>query len=115
RGYRRPAGKARSRLPKGVLTFWTRARRLLWSWWPWSLVSMWAIGNAEWGWAVGTGAMAVVSYLLAPPAPPPRLGLDHQFSTDSPEFIGTVAGASGSPFLDGNSLGLLNNGDAFYP
>ena len=31
------------------------------------------------------------------------------------EFVGTVAGASGSPFLDGNSLELLNNGDAFYP
>ena len=102
-------------MPKGVLTFWTRARRLLWSWWPWSLVSIWAIGHAEWGWAIGAGAMALVCYLLAPPAPPPRFGLDHEFSTDSPEFIGTVAGASGGPFLDGNTLELLNNGDAFYP
>jgi len=88
---------------------------LLWSWWPWSLVSIWAIGNAEWGWAIGAGAMALVSYLLAPPAPPPRFGLDHEFSTNSPEFIGTVAGASGGPFFDGNTLDLLNNGDAFYP
>ena len=31
------------------------------------------------------------------------------------EFVGTVAGASGSPFLEGNRLELLNNGDAFYP
>jgi cardiolipin synthase len=59
--------------------------------------------------------MALVSYLLAPPAAPPRFGLDHEFSTDSPEFVGTVAGASGSPFLEGNTLELLNNGDAFYP
>jgi cardiolipin synthase A/B len=59
--------------------------------------------------------MALVSYLLAPPAPPPRFGLDHEFSIDSPEFVSTVAGASGSPFLEGNSLELLNNGDAFYP
>ena len=97
------------------MTFWTRARRLLWSWWPWALVSIWAIGSAEWGWAIGGGAMALVSYLMAPPAPPPRFGLDHEFSIDSPEFIGTVAGASGSPFLDGNTLELLDNGDAFYP
>lgn len=59
--------------------------------------------------------MALVSYLIAPPAAPPRFGLDHQFSIDSPEFVGTVAGASGSPFLEGNTLELLNNGDAFYP
>jgi cardiolipin synthase len=59
--------------------------------------------------------MAILSYLLAPAAVPPRFGLDHEFSIDSPEFVGTVAGASGSPFLDGNSLELLNNGDAFYP
>ena len=59
--------------------------------------------------------MALVSYLIAPAAEPPRFGLDHEFSIDSPEFVGTVAGASGSPFLDGNRLELLNNGDAFYP
>jgi cardiolipin synthase A/B len=59
--------------------------------------------------------MALVTYLIAPPAAPPRFGLDHEFSIDSPEFVGTVAGASGSPFLEGNTLELLNNGDAFYP
>jgi cardiolipin synthase len=115
RGYRRPAVEPRSRLPKGALTFWTRARRLLWSWWPWAIVSIWAIGSARWGWAIGGGLMALVSYLIAPPAAPPRFGLDHEFSVDSPEFVGTVAGASGSPFLPGSSLEILNNGDAFYP
>jgi cardiolipin synthase A/B len=107
--------EARSRVPKGVLTFWTRARRLLWSWWPWAIVSIWGIGDARWGWAIGGGAMALVSYLIAPAVAPPRFGLDHEFSLDSPEFLGTVAGASGCPFLEGNILTLLNNGDAFYP
>jgi cardiolipin synthase len=102
-------------VPKGVLTFWTRGRRLLWSWWPWAIVSVWAIGDARWGWAVGTGAMAMVSYLIAPPVAPPRFGLDHEFPIDAPEFLSTMAGASGSPFLNGNTLQLLNNGDAFYP
>jgi len=59
--------------------------------------------------------MAMVSYLIAPAAAPPRFGLDQEFSIESPEFVGTVAGASGSPFLEGNRLELLNNGDAFYP
>jgi cardiolipin synthase len=98
-----------------VLTPGTRARRLLWSWWPWAIVSIWAIGDARWGWAIGAGAMAMVSYLIAPPTAPPRYGLDHEFAVDSPEFLGTVAGASGSPFLEGNRVELLNNGDAFYP
>lgn len=114
-GYRRPAAATHSRVPKGILTFWTRARRLLWSWWPWAIVSIWATGEDRWGWAIGAGAMAMVSYLIAPAAAPPRFGLDHEFSVDSPEFLGTVAGASGSPFLEGNTVELLNNGDAFYP
>jgi cardiolipin synthase len=57
----------------------------------------------------------MVSYLIAPAAAPPRYGLDHEFPIDSPEFAATVAGASGSPFFEGNSVELLHNGDAFYP
>ena len=114
-GWRHAAVDPRSRAPKGVLTFWTRARRLLWSWWPWAIVSIWAIGSGRWVWAIGSGVMAIVSYLIAPAASPPRYGLDHEFSVDSPEFSGTVAGASGSPFLEGNTVDLLNNGDAFFP
>ena len=82
-GWHHPVRDVRSRVPKGVLTFWARARRLLWSWWPWALVSMWAIGDTRWGWAVGAGAMAIVSYLIAPAAAPPRFGLDHEFSIES--------------------------------
>jgi cardiolipin synthase A/B len=71
--------------------------------------------HTKWGWAIGTGAMALVSYLIAPSAAPPRFGLDHEFAVDSEEFLGTIAGASGAPFLEGNSVELLNNGDVFYP
>jgi cardiolipin synthase A/B len=98
-----------------VLTFWTRARRLLWSWWPWAVISVWGIADDRWGWAIGAAAMAMVSYLIAPAAAPPRFGLDHEFTVDSTEFATTVAGASGSPFLPGNTVELLNNGDEFYP
>lgn len=87
----------------------------MWSWWPWALASIWAVTTERWGWAAGTGAMAAISYLIASPAPPPRYGLDHEFAIDSEEFLATMAGASGVPFVGGNNVELLNNGDAFYP
>ncbi len=59
--------------------------------------------------------MAIVSYLIMPAVPAPRYGLDHEFSIDSDEFVSTIAGASGVPFVAGNAVELLNNGDAFYP
>ena len=103
------------RKPKGVLPFWTRMRRLLWSWWPWAAACLWALVNDKWGWAWGTGAMAFVSYLIAPAEAPPRYGLDHEFAVDDEEFLPTMAGATGEPFLPGNTLTILNDGDAFYP
>jgi cardiolipin synthase len=59
--------------------------------------------------------MSLVSYLIAPVAQPPRFGLDHEFAIDSSEFLDTIAGASGGPFIEGNTVELLNNGVAFYP
>jgi len=79
------------------------------------MASVWAIGDARWGWAIGCAVMAVVSHLLTPVADPPRFGLDHKFAVESPEFASTMVGAIGIPFLPGNRLELLNNGDAFYP
>jgi cardiolipin synthase len=103
------------RQPKGLASFWTRARRLLWSWWPWLAASVFALGSHEWWWAFGTGMMALVSYLIAPVEAPPRYGLDHEFDVKSPEFLATIAGATGVPFTSGNRIDILNNGDSFYP
>ena len=103
------------RPPKGLFSFWTRGRRLLWSWWPWLLACLFAVQERNWGWAFGTGAMAVVSYLIAPVESPPRYGLDHEFDVDSPEFLPTIAGATGVALTRGNRIELLNNGDEFYP
>src|SRR5688500_18997793 len=96
-GWRRVSIDPRSRAPKGVLSFWTRARRLLWSWWPWALMSVWGVAEGRWGWAIGAGAMAMVSYLIAPAALPPRFGRDHEFSIESNEFPVYIAGDSGGP------------------
>ena len=103
------------RKPKGVLPFWTRARRLFWSWWPWALAFLWNLAHDKWGWTIGTGLMALVCYLIAPVESPPQYGLDHEFAIDDEEFLPTMAGATGVAFLPGNALTILNNGDAFYP
>ena len=59
--------------------------------------------------------MAFVSYLIAPAEVAPQYGLDHEFAVDDEEFLPTMAGATGVPFLPGNALTILNNGDEFYP
>ena len=105
----------RARRPKGTLTFWARLRRLLWSWWPWALLSLWGVTNDSLGWSLGAGAVALLAYLTTPAALPPRYGLSHEFDIESPEFLTTIAGASSTPFVDGNAIELLNNGDEFYP
>jgi cardiolipin synthase len=64
---------------------------------------------------LGFGVVALLAYLTAPAAPPPRYGLSHEFEIESDEFLATIAGASSSPFVEGNAIELLNNGDAFYP
>jgi cardiolipin synthase A/B len=101
--------------PKGHASLWTRARQILWSWWPWFVVSVATAYDNRWGWAFSTGAMAFVSYLVTPIESSPRYGLDHEFSVDADEFLETITGASGEPILEGNRIDVLNNGDEFYP
>jgi cardiolipin synthase len=101
--------------PKGEASLWTRARKLLWSWWPWFVVSVATAYDNRWGWAFSTGAMAFVAYLVTPKERAPRYGLDHEFSVDSDEFLATITGATGVSMLPGNRVDVLNNGDEFYP
>jgi cardiolipin synthase len=101
--------------PIGLATAWTRIRRLLWSWWPWALLCVYFIDQREWWWAFGIGMWAGVCSLSTPVESPPHYGLDHGLEVGSKEFIHTMAGAAGVPFVGGNRLVLLNNGDRFYP
>jgi cardiolipin synthase len=103
------------RRAKGRPTVWTILRRALWSWWIWALVAVWAVRSGSRGWAIGSIITAVFTYLVAPRETSPTYGLDHDFPVDSPEFIQTMAAATGVPFLEGNRLKIYNNGDAFYP
>ena len=71
--------------------------------------------NGERGWGITGFCMAMFSYLSAPVETPPRFGLDHDLPVDSDEFLATIAGATGAPFVPGNSVQILNNGDEFFP
>lgn len=103
-------GKAR-----GVLGIWARVRRFIWSWWVWVLAAAVAANWKHWIAVVALIATAVVAFLFAPPEHSPTYGLDHEFSIDSEEFLNTVSGATDTPFLKGNRVDILNNGDQFYP
>jgi cardiolipin synthase A/B len=101
--------------PKGIATAWTRVRRLIWSWWPWAILCVYFIDQHEWWWALGIGVWSGVCSLSTPQEFPPQYGLDHGLDVGSKEFLDTMAGAAAIPFLDGNTLEVLNNGDRFYP
>ncbi len=99
----------------GVRTVWAKVRQILFAWWVWAFALIAALIYDNWGWAIGTGLMAVFAFLAWPSEVPPRVGLDHEFSVDDDEFLTTMAGSTGIPFFDGNALEILNNGDEFYP
>jgi cardiolipin synthase len=111
----RPPPDPRHSKPKGVVTAWTRVRRLLWSWWPWALLAIYYFDQRNWWAAFGIGLWSGVCSLSAPVEFPPQYGLDHDLPVDDPEFINTMSGAAGVPFVEGNAVALLNNGDRFYP
>lgn len=114
RGYR-PAPDPRYTKPKGIATAWTRIRRLIWSWWPWALLAVYLIEQRVWWGAIAAAVASGICALSTPAEFPPHYGLDHDLEVGTEEFLDTMAGAAGIPFVNGNSLTLLNNGDRFYP
>ena len=100
---------------KGIASLATRARRLLWAWWIWAAATIVFTATAKWGWAIASCLLAIATHLKRRHTDPPQLGLDHEFDTQSPEFLATMAGATGARFIGGNSFEILDNGDAFYP
>ncbi|MEP7119178.1 MAG: phosphatidylserine/phosphatidylglycerophosphate/cardiolipin synthase family protein [Acidobacteriota bacterium] len=115
RARRRPASRARASRPKGRSDLFTRVRRAVWTWWAWGAAAVAMAARGHWGWAAARAGVATVARLLEPRAWPPRFGLDCDVAVASPEFLATLAGATGAPFVAGNSFELLHNGDAFYP
>ena len=98
-----------------MATAWTRIRHLLWAWWLWALLAVYLLTSGNWWAAVIVAAWSGICSLSTPVEFPPQYGLDHPLRVGSPEFMDTMAGAAGIPFVGGNALTLLNNGDRFYP
>ena len=114
-GVRVPSVKRRRQIAKGALRPRRPRQAAALAWWLWAITCVGFIVYDRLGWALATGVMALLSYLTTPAAAPPRYGLSHEFDVESEEFLATIAGASGAPFVDGNAIEILNNGDAFYP
>ncbi|MCM3878479.1 MAG: phospholipase D-like domain-containing protein [Vicinamibacterales bacterium] len=96
-------------------SLWARTRELIFWWWIWALGTVVALVADQWLVAAGTGAMAFIAYVGWPVEAPPQFGLEHEFGVEDPEFLASIAGATGVPFSEGNRLEILNNGDQFYP
>lgn len=45
----------------------------------------------------------------------PKFGLTHEVAIESADFLPTIVGATGAPFVEGNRIDTLVNGDRFYP
>ena len=84
---------------KGIATAWTRIRRLIWSWWPWALLSVYYIDRRNWWAALGIALWSGVCSLSTPAEFPPQYGLDHGLAVDDPEFLNSMAGAAGVPLV----------------
>jgi len=74
-----------------------------------------ALVDDRWALAAGTGAWAAIAFLAVPGERPPQFGLDHEFAIEDPEFLTTMAGATGVAPVPGNRIDILQNGDQFYP
>lgn len=45
----------------------------------------------------------------------PKFGLTHEVAIESTDFLPSISGATGAPFVPGNRIDVLINGDQFYP
>lgn len=60
-------------------------------------------------------AVACIAYLMRFPERPPTLGLEHMDPAGSPSYLHTTVGLTGQELIPGNTVDVLENGDAFYP
>lgn len=110
-----PEVAQRRRRSWGLPSLWTRVRRLLFAWWLWGALTGWAAATDAWGIAAAFSVLAIFVHLIAPVERPPVYGLEHRTDAGSRAFLESMAGATGAPFVSGNHVTVLNNGDEFYP
>jgi cardiolipin synthase len=88
---------------------------LFWAWWLWALIAIAAAYTSHWQTAMYILPVAIFTYLVTPPTVSPTCGLESAAPLESDEFLATISGTTGVPFIAGNRITILNNGDEFYP
>jgi cardiolipin synthase len=89
----------------------------LFVWRGWLRVLAW-MADADWKKLLGLfllGLFSVIAAFLLPQQKSPSYGLAHEVAVESPDFIPTIAGATGAPSTNGNKVELFINGARFYP
>jgi cardiolipin synthase len=69
----------------------------------------------DWYFTVAAGVLSFVFYHTTPDYHPAVYPLEPDLDPESDEFENTLAGMTGMPVVDGNSVTIYNNGDEFYP
>src|SRR5437879_6475275 len=77
-------------------------RNLLWSWWLWVAIAIALKAGSHGNFAAGLAGVGFFLYLVAPREQIPRYGLKSGFPVSSDEFLTTVVGAAGAPFIPDN-------------
>ncbi len=111
----RLAPDATKRRARGLPGLYTRLRRLLFAWWVWAAIAVWSAATGAWVAAGITLAVAILVHVASPQEFAPVYGLEHAMSVGSEAFVDSIVGTTGAPFVPGNRVTVLNNGDEFYP
>jgi cardiolipin synthase len=96
-------------------SLWLRLRHLLWLVWFWVFGQAAKDSSKMWSFIVLLVIATILAFLFAPTEESPEYGLDHEFAIESEEFLPSITGVTDTPFLPGNRIEILNNGDEFYP
>jgi cardiolipin synthase len=102
-------------LALSAIDYWERGRRVIRAWWIWLAAALFLYQTGLWYLAVIAGAISFVFYYTSSDPHPVLYALEPDFNTDSAEFRNTMAGMTGMPLIEGNSVEIYNDGDEFYP
>jgi cardiolipin synthase len=93
-----------------------RLRRAFYAWWLTLLV--WAAEASVKQWMAVLGVVLLLwlgLFFVQQQQGTPKFGLAHEFAVESEEFLPSITGATGAPFVPGNRVDIFPNGDRFYP
>lgn len=85
------------------------------AWWIWLALAILLLQDGNWSMAAITALLSFLFFHTAPIRHAAIYAVEPNLDTASEEFRETMAGMTGMPWIDGNLVVILNNGDEFYP